>query len=55
MTLFLANDLTCKDQVWKRVWKMTFFGSEIVSGFEKSGGRLLLIPTNTPPPGFFEH
>ena len=38
-------------QIWKRVWKMTVFWSEIESGFLEPGGTpTTIIPMNTPPP-----
>ena len=38
----LRTGMGFRGQVWKRVWKMTFFWSEIGSGFEEPG--------RTPPP-----
>ena len=38
-------------QIWKRVWKMTFFWSEIESGVLEPGGiPTTIIPRNIPPP-----
>ena len=38
--------------IWKRVWKITFFSSEIGSGFEEPGGTPPpTIPKSTPHPG----
>ena len=41
--------LDFRGQVWKRVWEMTIFWSEIGSGFGEPGGSRPQIPRNTPP------
>ena len=41
--------LDFRGQVWKRVWEMTIFWSELGSGFGEPGGSRLQIPRNTPP------
>ena len=46
-TIHLLNNW---GQIWKRVWKMTFFWSEIESGVLEPGGTpTTIIPRNTPP------
>ena len=47
-TIHLLNNW---GQIRKRAWKMTFFWSEIESGFLEPGGTTTtIIPRNTPPP-----
>ena len=49
--LGLRMGMEFRDQVWKRMWKMTFFSSEIGSGFGEPGGTPpTRIPRSSPPP-----